>query len=143
MKTVYLENTSGHSKFYRMTQISATEWIAEYGKIGSTSIKHTYSINEWDKKYNEKIKKGYVEKSNTTTIKSSNTIPKQDPILDKLNLLYELIEKTVLIKQESINNKEKHLKKVKNVIFKHTNLDSLSREELLEMNEIYKIYYKK
>ncbi len=32
-----------------------------YGRIGSTAIKARYPISQWNKKYNEKIRKGYVD----------------------------------------------------------------------------------
>ena len=36
-------------------------WTAEYGRVGSSSQRREYPIREWDKKYNEKIKKGLSE----------------------------------------------------------------------------------
>ena len=38
-------------------------WTAEYGRVGSSSQKREYSLSQWEKKYNEKIKKGYVDQT--------------------------------------------------------------------------------
>lgn len=38
-------------------------WVATYGRIGSGSQTRTYSKREWDKKYNEKIRKGYIDQT--------------------------------------------------------------------------------
>lgn len=140
MKTIYLENTNGHSKFYRMTEISASEWVAEYGKIGNSPQRTTYSMSEWNTKYREKIRKGYKEVSQFTT----NTSQKinQDIILEKLNKLKDLIqskdESEVIV--SGLRDKRVDLKKINNLIYKHQNLDTLSKSELIELNKIYKIY---
>ena len=52
-----------HNKFYKQIPVDDNTWIAEYGRIGSTSTKRTYSMSVWDSKYNEKIRKGYEDKS--------------------------------------------------------------------------------
>lgn len=139
MKVVYLENTqSGHSKFYRMTEISATEWEAEYGKIGNTPQKTKYSISQWHKKYNEKISKGYKELSHISVTPKQTT----DIILEKLQMLLKILEdiNQSLLAPAVMNELRVKIQKVKNLIYKHTNLDSLSKDELTELNEIYKHY---
>ncbi len=62
-RTLYLENTSdGHSKFYEMSQENPYDanFTVRYGKIGQIGgTKTTYPIAEWNKKLDEKRKKGY------------------------------------------------------------------------------------
>ena len=53
---VMVTASANNNKYYNMTPHGDT-WTAEYGRIGSSSQKREYSIREWDKKYNEKIKK--------------------------------------------------------------------------------------
>lgn len=79
---VMVTASANNNKYYNMTPHGDT-WTAEYGRVGSSSQKREYSIREWDKKYNEKIKKGYIDqtdlvqdliqveskKSNTSTYK--------------------------------------------------------------------------
>lgn len=48
-----------HNKIYDMVQTSGSEWVATYGRVGSTMVKTSYNMSQWDKKYWEKIRKGY------------------------------------------------------------------------------------
>ena len=61
MKNVYLENTTNHhDKFYSMVENNdGASFTATWGKIGGEGRTQVYGMNEWDKKYNEKINKGY------------------------------------------------------------------------------------
>ena len=66
MKKVYLENTNNHhDKFYQMVENKAgayghgASFTATWGRTGSNGRTQIYGMNEWDKKYNEKINKGY------------------------------------------------------------------------------------
>lgn len=65
MKTIYLVMVTpdNHNKFYKQIQVDDYTWIAEYGRIGAKSTKRTYPMSTWESKYNEKIRKGYEDKS--------------------------------------------------------------------------------
>lgn len=54
---------ANNNKFYDMKP-NGEMWVATYGRIGSSSQSRTYSKNEWNKKYEEKIRKGYVDQTN-------------------------------------------------------------------------------
>ena len=60
---VMVTGTSNHNKYYKQIPHGDT-WTAEYGRVGSSSQRREYPMSQWDKKYNEKIKKGYVDQSN-------------------------------------------------------------------------------
>jgi len=64
MKPVHLVFVSAdnHNKFYDMIPNGNTFTI-KYGRIGATCTTLSKPINEWDKIYRSKIKKGYVDKS--------------------------------------------------------------------------------
>ena len=53
---------ANNNKYYRMTP-QGDMWLAEYGRIGGGTQSRTYSKYLWEKKYNEKIKKGYVDQT--------------------------------------------------------------------------------
>ena len=53
---------ANNNKFYRMTP-QGDMWLAEYGRIGGGTQSRTYNKYSWEKKYNEKIKKGYVDQT--------------------------------------------------------------------------------
>lgn len=55
--------SENNNKFYKQIPVDDNTWIAEYGRIGSTSTKRTYSMSVWDSKYREKLRKGYEDKS--------------------------------------------------------------------------------
>lgn len=54
---------ANNNKYYRMAPNGDGTWTAEYGRIGATCQKATYPLSQWDKKYREKVKKGYVDQS--------------------------------------------------------------------------------
>lgn len=67
MKFLYLvkvEPNANNNKFYRMVQSDENNFEAQYGRIGNANFQtRTYSLYQWDKKFKEKIKKGYVDKT--------------------------------------------------------------------------------
>ena len=66
-KPVYLVMVTGdanHNKYYRMmANPDGQSFTVEYGRVGSSSQKRIYPIYQWDKKYNEKIRKGYTDQT--------------------------------------------------------------------------------
>ena len=74
MKNLYLENTNNHhDKFYHMIENKdGASFTASWGRTGSNGRTQIYGMNEWDKKYREKISKGY--KDTTIIPPSSNWI---------------------------------------------------------------------
>lgn len=59
-KLIFVEGNTNHNKYYTMVDNGSTISV-EYGRVGSTCQKATYSSSDWNKKYNEKIKKGYQD----------------------------------------------------------------------------------
>lgn len=54
---------NNNNKYYNMDENSNGTFTVKYGRIDSTESTATYSIKDWDKKYKEKIKKGYVDRT--------------------------------------------------------------------------------
>lgn len=54
--------SANNNKFYKMIPHGDT-WTAEYGRVGRGSQKREYPMRQWESKYNEKIRKGYVDQS--------------------------------------------------------------------------------
>ena len=59
---VMVTGSANNNKYYKQIP-HGDRWTAEYGRIGSTPQRKDYSMSCWDKKYNEKIKKGYVDQT--------------------------------------------------------------------------------
>ena len=53
---------NNNNKYYRMVP-RGDFFDVEYGRVGATCQHASYPIRQWDKKYNEKIKKGYVDQT--------------------------------------------------------------------------------
>ena len=66
-KPIYLvmvTATENNNKYYKMIPNGdGSTWTAEYGRVGASCQKKQYPLNEWDKKYREKVKKGYVDQT--------------------------------------------------------------------------------
>ena len=52
---------NNNNKFYYMEDLHNGSFKVSYGRVGASETTLTYPISDWDKKYNEKIKKGYVD----------------------------------------------------------------------------------
>ncbi len=60
---VKVEPNANNNKFYRMIPLGDS-FKVEYGRIGVGGYQTTqYSMSQWNKKLNEKLKKGYVDQS--------------------------------------------------------------------------------
>ncbi len=60
---VKVDPNANNSKYYKMIP-QGDSFLAEYGRLGNSNYQTaTYNISQWDKKYREKIKKGYEDKS--------------------------------------------------------------------------------
>lgn len=59
---VMVTASANNNKYYKMTPHGDT-WTAEYGRVGGGVQSRQYSIRQWESKYNEKIRKGYVDQT--------------------------------------------------------------------------------
>lgn len=59
---VMVTASDNNNKFYKMIPHGDT-WTAEYGRVGGGGQRRQYSIRQWKSKYNEKIRKGYVDQT--------------------------------------------------------------------------------
>lgn len=59
---VMVTASANNNKFYKMIPHGDT-WTAEYGRVGAGVQRRQYSIRQWESKYNEKIRKGYVDQT--------------------------------------------------------------------------------
>lgn len=62
---VMVTSNANNNKFYKMTQVGESDsFMVDYGRIGNTSSQScSYSMSQWNKKYNEKVRKGYVDQT--------------------------------------------------------------------------------
>jgi len=78
-------STSNNNKYYRMIDNGDT-FDVEWGRVGGRSQTANYEISEWDKKYREKIRKGYVDNSGLFLKKKTSSDYKKidDKVVKKL-----------------------------------------------------------
>lgn len=85
-KSIYLVMVTpdgNHNKYYRMIPNvpDAAHFTAEYGRVGATCMKKIYPLSSFDNIYEEKLKKGYIDKSSLHNIHVSME-QKYAPIAD-------------------------------------------------------------
>lgn len=73
-KLLIMVTESNNNKVYRMIPHGDT-FSVEYGRVGASCQKASYSMSQWDKKYNEKVKKGYVDQTHLV----QDLIQKEEP----------------------------------------------------------------
>ena len=88
-----------NNKYYYMTDLGNGTFEVKYGRIGASETVLNYPMSQWDKKYNEKLKKGYIDV--TSTLKEV-VVQKNLNILDKD--VKELIDFLMKCAKQSIKN---------------------------------------
>ena len=85
---------ANHNKYYDM-QPNGEMWVAKYGRVGSSSQTRTYSKYEFEKKYREKIRKGYVDQTDLVQDLISVEKPKAKPEYRPINnpVINEIVER--------------------------------------------------
>jgi poly [ADP-ribose] polymerase len=88
-----------NNKFYHMIQENQNDdtFVAKYGRVNKTSTDEIYSIDKWDKKYKEKLKKGYRDLTQLRAVAgTSSTFKSLDAsIADLINKLQSYSNNTV------------------------------------------------
>lgn len=69
---------NNNNKYYRQIPNDNDTWTAEYGRVGASPQTRTYPMRDWNKKYKEKIGKGYTDQTDLVedliTVKKKKTI---------------------------------------------------------------------
>lgn len=79
---------NNNNKFYNMHDNGNGTFTVTWGRVGTSGSQTTYGINEWQSKYNSKVKKGYQDISKTTTV-TKGYKAESDPEIE--NLLTHLL----------------------------------------------------
>lgn len=58
---------ANNNKYYEMQENNDDTFTVTYGRIGALGAVRSYPIAQWDKKYKEKVRKGYRDLSNLVT----------------------------------------------------------------------------
>lgn len=94
---------ANNNKYYRMTP-HGDSWTAEYGRIGSSSQSRTYPMSQWNAKYNEKIRKGYVDQTDLVKDLISTEKPKQSEYKEIENrVIAEIVDRLQSMARKAIS----------------------------------------
>ena len=61
-KYLVMVTTNNNNKYYEMIQ-SGDSFTVKYGRVGASAQVRTYPAGQFNSKYNEKIRKGYVDQT--------------------------------------------------------------------------------
>lgn len=61
VELIKVDGNENNNKYYRMTENDNGTWTAKWGRVGASENVMEYPMDQWQKKYNEKIKKGYKD----------------------------------------------------------------------------------
>lgn len=102
---VMVTESANNNKYYKQIP-NGDSWTAEYGRIGSSPQRHTYSMSQWESKYREKIRKGYVDQSELVEdliqVEKPKTNSKYKEIENKA--IAEIVEKLQSMAKKAISD---------------------------------------
>lgn len=93
-----------HNKYYRMTP-HGDGFTVEFGRVGASFQTASYPLSQWNKKYNEKIKKGYVDQTRLVAdliVKTKNKSSEYVPIGNKP--VAEIVERLQMMAKKAIQD---------------------------------------
>lgn len=135
---------NNNNKFYNMTDLGNGTFEVEYGRVGATSVKTSYSISQWDKKYNEKIKKGYVDISESLSqdIKKASLKIDDKDVKDLISFLMSCAKQSIKsnyeVSLDSISDIQ--INKVQEILDELNDLDLTKLPYNIINNYLQKVY---
>lgn len=100
---VMVTASANNNKYYKQIPHGDT-WTAEYGRVGSSPQTRDYPMSQWDKKYNEKIRKGYIDQSELVEDLISVEKPKKSQYKEIENkAIAEIVEKLQSMARKAIS----------------------------------------
>ncbi|RHS68272.1 ADP-ribose polymerase [Clostridium sp. AM45-5] len=101
---VMVTASANNNKYYKQIPHGDT-WTAEYGRIGSSSQRREYPMSQWNSKYNEKIRKGYVDQSDLVEDLIQVQKPKQSKYKEIENkVIAEIVERLQEMAKQAISD---------------------------------------
>ena len=143
---VMVTASANNNKYYK--QIPQGDfWIAEYGRVGSSPQKRQYPMNQWESKYKEKVRKGYVDQSELVEdlitiekVKAQNSEYKEienKAIAEIVNRLQLMANKAISENYNISSNKvtQAMINEAQNVLTELLHIEDLTRfnNKLLEL----------
>lgn len=88
---------NNNNKYYYMTDLNNGSFKVQYGRVGGSETVLTYPMRDWDKKYNEKIKKGYIDVTEKiATVKRQSELDIEDnDVKDLIQFLMDCARQSI------------------------------------------------
>ena len=99
---VMVTGSANNNKFYKQIPHGDT-WTAEYGRIGASPQRRDYPMSQWDKKYNEKIKKGYIDQTDLVEDLIQVEKPKSEYKEIENKVIAEIVERLQSMARKAIS----------------------------------------
>lgn len=137
-KYLVMVTSDNHNKYYEMVP-QGSGFIVNYGRVGASPQVRSYSEYEFDKKYNEKIKKGYVDQTDLRkdliNVSKNEQKNKYLPIQDKeIAELIDYLQKVA--RQKIADNYTISTEKVTNAMIEE------AQNKLNKLSDIYNSKFK-
>lgn len=100
---VMVTASANNNKYYKQIP-HGDSWTAEYGRVGSSTQRREYPMSQWNSKYNEKIRKGYVDQSELVEDLIQVEKPKQSEYKEIENkVIAEIVERLQSMARKAIS----------------------------------------
>ena len=139
---------NNNNKFYYMEDLNNGSFKVTYGRVGGSETVIRYPISLWDKKYNEKIKKGYIDVSEKISgIKKTGELDISDPdVKDLISFLMkeakQSIKRDYEISAEAVTQEQ--LDEAQNIIDKISQFKDATLSEINNnLKQLYSIIPRK
>ena len=101
---VMVTASANNNKYYKQIP-HGDSWTAEYGRVGSSPQRREYSMSQWESKYNEKIRKGYVDQSDLVEDLIQADKPKKSEYREIENkVIAEIVERLQSMARKAISD---------------------------------------
>lgn len=101
---VMVTASANNNKYYKQIP-HGDSWTAEYGRVGSSPQRREYPMSQWNSKYNEKIRKGYVDQSDLVEDLIQVEKPKKSEYREIENkVIAEIVERLQTMARKAISD---------------------------------------
>ena len=101
---VMVTSSDNHNKYYRMLP-NGDYFNVEFGRIGVSGFQtSSYPIHQWNKKYNEKIKKGYIDQTHLVADIITKAVKKKEYIDIENKSIADIIERLQSMARQAIKD---------------------------------------
>lgn len=118
---------NNNNKYYYMEDLHNGNFKVSYGRVGGSETVLTYPISQWDKKYSEKLKKGYIDVTEKiTAIKKTGELDISDPdVKDLISFLMNEAKQSIKrdyqisaesVTQEQLDEAQRLIDKINNLV---------------------------